>query len=196
MNYKLFLKNYFPLAVRLLIGKALLLFILYQLITSLSFTTLKYHLTTNVGTYATKLINLMVSEPFFSSEIEYVNGQKTLSSQIYFKDLKVVYIGNSCNGFISFMRYIVLIILFPSTLWRKFLYVICGLLIIHLLNIARCAGLIYINLYHPEYFNFSHDYLFRWVIYGTIFVLWICFLRKVQFKNVLLPSKKPNAVQA
>ncbi len=177
------LNNYFPLTVRLILVKALLFFIIYKFIFSLELKFLHAPLTSHVGEYTLKLLNTFTESSHFHIKREYINGLKTLSSQIYFKDTKVVFIAESCNGFIAFMRYLGLIFCFPSRLWRKLLYIILGLIIIHILNIFRCAALAYINLYHQSYFDISHDYILKLVIYGTIFLLWISFLKKISFRK-------------
>ncbi len=64
---------------------------------------LHHPLTSNVGEYSTKLLNILVDSPSFNVKREFVNGKEVKSSQIYFKDKKVVYIADSCNGFIAFI---------------------------------------------------------------------------------------------
>ncbi len=192
MNFRLFLNNYFPITVRLILVKALLFFMFYKFIFSFELTPLNYPLTSHVGEYSTKLLNVFI-DPAFNVKREYVNNQVYQSSQIYFNNTKVVYIANSCNGFIAFMRYISIIFCFPSRFWRKFLYLIIGLLTIHILNIIRCAALAYINLYHQPYFVLAHDYLFKMVLYGAIFIMWILYLRKVQFQDNTW-FKKPSLI--
>lgn len=183
MNLKLFINNYFPFTVRLIISKALLFYILYRLFFSLQLNTINYPLTSNVGEYSIKLLNTFVDPPNFSVKREFVNGEEFISSQIYFNDKKVVYIADGCNSLIIFVRYFSFIFCFPSRFWRKFFYLISGIVIIHLLNIFRCAGLAYINLYHYPYFDLTHDYWFKWILYGAMFVMWILYLRKVQFQH-------------
>lgn len=140
-----------------------------------------YPLTSNIGEYATILLNKLVDSPGFSVKREFVNGQEIESSQIYFNDRKVVYIANGCNGFIALMRYVGFIFCFPSKFRRKLYYIIFGVLILYILNIFRCAGLAYINLYHRPFFDPAHDLWFKWTIHGITFILWIFYLRKVQF---------------
>lgn len=189
MKYKLFLNNYFPKTVRLILIKVLLFFLIYKFIFSLDLTAIHYPLTEHVGKYSTKLLNIFTEKSNFTVSREYVNKQAIQSSQIYYNEKKIIYIENSCNGFIAFLRYIYIILCFPSATKRKFIYILFGLLAIHILNVFRCAGLGYINLYYQPYFRFAHDYLFKGIIYGSIFILWVLFLRKTQFQTKTLKDE-------
>lgn len=189
MPLKEILNNYFPSTVRLILIKALLFFMFYKFLFSLELKTVHYPLTSHVGKYTTILLNTFVDAPYFSVNTEFVKGQTTPSSQIYFKNKKIVFIADSCNGLIAFMRYLSFIFCFPSGIKRKLFYVILGAIIIHILNIIRCAALAYINLYHQSYFSVAHDHWFKYVMYGAILILWILFLRKVHLQNKLETQK-------
>ncbi|MEG0529569.1 MAG: EamA family transporter, partial [Bacilli bacterium] len=46
-----------------------------------------------------------------------------------------------------------------------------------IMNIARIMLLNYIFRYHDEYGKMAHDYLFPAIIYGSIVVLWIVWIK-------------------
>lgn len=190
MNYKILLDNYFPFTVRLILFKALLFYIIYKSILSLDLRFINYPLTTHVGEYSITLLNTFVGTSDFSVKREYVNGEEALSSQIYYKSKKVVYIVDSCNGHIVLLRYIGLIFCFPSSFWRKVKYIIIGLIIMHILNTVRCAGLAYINLNHQPFFNEAHNFWIKWIVYGPISIIWILYLRKIPFPFNLSNKKE------
>ncbi|MEZ5016561.1 MAG: archaeosortase/exosortase family protein [Flavipsychrobacter sp.] len=86
-------------------------------------------------------------------------------------------IADGCNGLALFVVYLGFILCFPVQKKRLFLYCTVGLLIIHILNIARVSGLAYINITFPDYMDFAHHYLFKIMVYGGIFYLWYLYTK-------------------
>lgn len=60
---------------------------------------------------------------------------------------------------------------------KTFLYVLSGLLILHILNVSRIAFLNIIYLKYPQYEKVSHDYIFPAVIYGGVILLWLVWIQ-------------------
>lgn len=194
MNFRIFLNNYFPSTIRLVLIRALLFVVVYKFIFIIKPNIIHYPITTQVATYSTKLLNTVTGSSDFSITREYINSKDpSISSQVYYNGKKVVYVADECNGLLAMMRYLGLIFCFPSRFWRKASYIIFGILIIHILNILRCAGLIYINLFHQEYFDVTHLYLFKWTIYTVILLMWISYLQKISFQ-FNFPNKKASMV--
>nr|WP_172625798.1 archaeosortase/exosortase family protein [Algibacter amylolyticus] len=183
----------FPFTVRLIFIKALLFYVLCKFLFSLDLRAVNYHLSENIGTYSTKVLNTFTNSSNFSVKREYAKKYYTELPQIYFNDIKVVYIADGCNGLFVLMLYMGLIFCFPSKFWRKILYLISGILIIHILNIFRCAGLAYINLHHQTYFDLAHRYLLKWAIYSVIVIIWMFYIRNIQF-NFKTLNKQTNLV--
>ena len=71
------------------------------------------------------------------------------------------------------------IIAFSTTFKRTSLYIIIGVLIIHVLNIVRIALLGLGFYYYPEYEELMHDILFPLFIYGVVFALWVLWVMKL-----------------
>ena len=91
-------------------------------------------------------------------------------SFIYIDGDKAVHIADSCNGLILFIIHLGFIIAFPSTLKRKLLFGIGGVLTIFALNIIRCAVLAVIS---REYLTIvDHHFVFNLIIYALIFLIW------------------------
>lgn len=58
--------------------------------------------------------------------------------------------------------------------WRKtLLFIVAGSVLIYVMNILRIALLVILILKYPEKQEFLHGTLFPAVIYGTVFLLWI-----------------------
>ncbi|MEY3677889.1 MAG: hypothetical protein RI924_30 [Bacteroidota bacterium] len=171
--------------------RALLLFVIWKtvyLIVFLPNRLLDGPLTNLVGSQTVSILNFshrttsFTSSPFVSKK--FFEGQLIESnvSRITFNNFKVMHIADGCNGLELFVLYIGFILLLPSTLKRKVLYILSGVIIIHLANLIRCAGLATIEIYIQSYFEFAHHYVFKIIIYGTIFLLWMCYARKLSFK--------------
>lgn len=101
-------------------------------------------------------------------------------------------IADVCNGLELLVLYAGLILCLPATTRRKLAYIGGGILGIEILNIIRCAGLVLIYLHKPEWLDFSHHYLFTFVVYAFIFWLWYLFSRDPEFAKKLQLNATPR----
>jgi exosortase/archaeosortase family protein len=90
---------------------------------------------------------------------------------------QVLSIADVCNGLEVMVLYAGLILCLPASIKRKISFILSGIVLIEVLNVIRCAGLAEIYLTHPEYLDFSHHYLFTFLVYAFIFWLWFLFSR-------------------
>ncbi len=201
--FRRFLDTFFPITVRLILGKALLFFVVWKFLFLFFLRETKvidYPLTKNVGEYSTTLLNTFVSSPKFvvKRELRYDNNLqgKTYQhevSQVYYNKKRVAYVDDGCNGLELMVGFIGFIFCLPSALKRKVKYLILGLLTIYCLNILRCSGLIYINLYYQPYFDLAHRYWLKGAMYSVVFIIWMLYLRKVDL-NYYFPKTKVSTV--
>jgi exosortase/archaeosortase family protein len=105
---------------------------------------------------------------------------------IYLGRDRLLSIADVCNGLELMVLYAGLILCLPSPPRRKAVFIITGMLLIGILNVIRCTGLILIYEHKPEYLNFSHHYLFSFLVYAFIFLLWSLFLKETR------PGKQPT----
>lgn len=185
------LKKDIPLPIRLFLGKALLFFIVWKIIYSLFLydsKVLDYPLTKHVGEASTLFLNNSFFLSGFTTERVLISEESSIieSSEIYHNGNLVLYIADACNGLELMVLYIGFIICMPSKFWRKILYIILGILFIDLINILRCSGLIYLREYFHAYFDFAHHYLFKAIVYGATFIMWMVYSRKISLKNEVL----------
>lgn len=103
--------------------------------------------------------------------------------RINFHNQKSMHIADSCNGLELFVLYVGFLLSMPASIFRKLAFIIIGIPIIHLANVFRCFGLVELQIYLARYFEFAHHYLFKIVVYSIIFLLWIWFSRKIEFKS-------------
>lgn len=92
------------------------------------------------------------------------------------------YINEGCNAISVMIIFVAFVLAFSKGWIRTLLFVIGGLLIIQLMNIFRIALLNWIFVYHSEYGKIAHDYLFPAIIYGTVVLLWIVWVKYFALK--------------
>lgn len=90
-----------------------------------------------------------------------------------------VWIGDSCNGLTLFATFSIFILSWPGPWKKKLWFIPLGILIIHILNIARISALSVIAYHHPEWLDFNHSYTFQAIVYGAIFLLWMWWANRV-----------------
>ena len=69
---------------------------------------------------------------------------------------------------------------------KTFIFAAAGLVILHLMNVMRIAGLNVVIAEYPQYAKIGHDYFFPAIIYGTVVLLWLVWIRFFALK------KQPN----
>ncbi|MDD3771131.1 MAG: exosortase family protein XrtF [Weeksellaceae bacterium] len=93
------------------------------------------------------------------------------------------YINEGCNAVSIMIIFISFVVAFSTTWKPTTLYILAGLAVIQIMNVLRIAWLNYIFIYHEEYKKIAHDYLFPAIIYGTIVVLWIIWVKFFALKT-------------
>ena len=81
-------------------------------------------------------------------------------------------IASACNGLEIMMLYAGFLFCFPAPAARRWTFLGIGLALIFLLNIIRCALLVWIFLRYRQYLDFSHHFLFTFIVYICVFLLW------------------------
>lgn len=94
-------------------------------------------------------------------------------------------IADVCNGLELLVLYAGLIICLPASRNRKLAYIFGGIIGIEIINVIRCVGLVMVYVHKPEWLDFSHHYLFTFVVYAFIFWLWYLFSRNPDFAKKL-----------
>ena len=106
-------------------------------------------------------------------------------SDIYCSGNVIVRIIEGCNGASTMILFTAFVIAFSGSYKHTLWYIPTGLVIIHIANIFRIFIIGVVTLKKPEWAHFFHDYFFPAAIYGTIFILWVIWVRMVlkQKKN-------------
>jgi exosortase family protein XrtF len=149
-------------------------------------------LTSHVGTSAVFILNHISGMRDFKAQnnidTTIMEGQIQVSmvSKIMHHNHKVLHIADGCNGLELMVLYSGFIFCFPSNRSRKLWYIIFGVLILDSLNIFRCAALGYVKEYYHPYFNISHHFIFKAIVYTVIVILWIQFTKKTAMNGASL----------
>jgi exosortase family protein XrtF len=97
------------------------------------------------------------------------NGEQTLR------------VADACNALELMVLYTGFIFCFPAPGRRKAIFIISGGVLITLFNVLRCMALVWIFVHYRAYLDFSHHFLFTFLIYAFIFLLWYIFTKKLAF---------------
>jgi len=133
------------------------------------------------------LMGLMTAEVYresiwvISGLMDVVRVDETM--HIYFPNQCVMYVNSGCSGLKQILQFALLIILFPGPWKKKLWFIPLGILVMHITNLIRVIGLAVIMNKWPQYWNFSHDYIFRVIFYVVIFLLWMLWVEKIKDKS-------------
>ena len=106
------------------------------------------------------------------------------NEQVYFyvKKEYVTRMVEGCNA-------VSVIILFVSFVFafykgtKTFIFVGTGLVALYIMNVLRIVGLNVVTRDYQQYSKMAHDYLFPAVIYGSVVILWLVWIKFFALKN-------------
>lgn len=128
-----------------------------------------------VANQSEKVLSLIDNNSFTES------NTKETSVNLYYKGKWTVRVIEGCNALSIIILFISFIIAFKGKLKPTLLFIICGSLLIHTMNVIRIA-LLCIALHNfPNNKSIFHDIIFPIVIYGVVFMLWILWVNKYSY---------------
>jgi exosortase family protein XrtF len=186
MPLKGFKKSFeqFPPQVRIFLLRGLVLFALWKFVYLFFWAqprTLDGPLTNAVGRQSVWLLNQLYQTQGFKATpvvaVTRMEGEYQVAkvSKIDKNGKHLLNIADDCNGLELFVLYIGFILSMPASVKRKAIYLMCGVAIIHFVNLLRCVGLSALLMHWDRYFDLAHHYIFKIMVYSTIFVLWVRF---------------------
>lgn len=104
-------------------------------------------------------------------------------SEIRYFGVPLVKMIEGCNAISVMILFIAFLVAFTGTIKQYLWFVPLGLFILYVSNITRIYLLGMIVLYYPNYVDMAHDYLFPGIIYGTVFILWVIWVKYIVSKN-------------
>ncbi len=105
------------------------------------------------------------------------------SVRFFLDDVYRVKIVEGCNGLAVMILFLSFVIAFGGKVLDMMIFIPIGILLIHVSNIIRIVLLVYAYVYHYEYANSFHDYVFPAIIYGMVFLLWVVWVNYFAFKK-------------
>lgn len=110
---------------------------------------------------------------FFLEILQYEVDIQLSSRIIRIVGTRGVTVGEPCIGFGVMAVFSALILSYPGGGRKKLWYIPLGLFVIHLMNIIRIALLTILIEINPILWELNHKFIFKIVIYGIVFLLWI-----------------------
>lgn len=86
-------------------------------------------------------------------------------------------VNEGCNAVSVLIIFVAFILAFYTTFKQTITYILISLFVLFVMNISRIILLTYIYRFHKEYSKMSHDYLFPLIIYGSVIILWIVWIK-------------------
>lgn len=114
----------------------------------------------------------------FGQESSVFPNQSEPSMKLFFHEKFVARIVEGCNAMSVMVLFTAFVIAFKGKFKQTLVFVLIGVLIIHILNVVRIA-LLAASLYHyPQYEHILHGVIFPLFIYGVVFGLWVIWVQK------------------
>lgn len=87
-----------------------------------------------------------------------------------------------CNAISVMILFVSFVFAFYKGM-KTFVFVLIGLLVLYIMNVLRIAGLNIVMRDYQQYGKMSHDYVFPAVIYGSVVLLWLIWIKFFALKN-------------
>lgn len=176
-----------PRAIIVFFVKAAVLFIVWKSLYLLWLRpqgTLDAPLTFAVGTSTVGLLNLFSHHDDFKGVRSFPKDGMEEGTEpggvvdVYRNGENTLRIATACNGLEIMVLYVGFLFCFPAASpSRRWTFLGVGLALIFFLNIIRCALLVWIFLRYRQYLDFSHHFLFTFIVYACVFLLWYRYAR-------------------
>ncbi len=136
------------------------------------------HITQSVSTQSSILINLLLRKE--TTSIVSLVSPITL---ILESGKTVLRIYEGCNGINVMIVFVAFIFSFGGFSKRGILFILLGLLVIHVANVCRVALLFWVAKNYQSYFYYVHKYVFTATIYVIVLGLWWVWVYKMLKAN-------------
>jgi exosortase/archaeosortase family protein len=85
-----------------------------------------------------------------------------------------------CSGLKQSFIWLMLMLTVRGGWKQKTWYIPLGWVFCYAFNILRVFLIALLIEFHPEWFHPLHDYVFKYLFYGGMFVLWVIFVEKIR----------------
>ncbi len=113
------------------------------------------------------------------------------NDQVQFHEPNLIYFATgsgtrivwSCTALKQSFIWIVIMLVARGNWLRKLWFIPLGLVCVYIFNILRITLIAIAIEQHPEWFNMLHDYIFKYLFYGMLFLLWLYWTHKLNNIN-------------
>jgi len=100
------------------------------------------------------------------------------SIKVFYNYDYVARIIEGCNAISVMILFAAFVVAFSGKWRQTLLFILFGVVLIHVLNVARIALLCSAIYHFPEYEHFLHSVIFPLFIYSVVFILWVIWVNK------------------
>lgn len=106
------------------------------------------------------------------------------NEQVYYyvKNKYVTRMVEGCNAISVMILFVSFVFAFFKGT-KTFVFAVAGLVALYVMNVLRIVGLNIVTRDYPQYNKIAHDYLFPAVIYGSVVILWLIWIKFFALKN-------------
>lgn len=90
----------------------------------------------------------------------------------------IISVFEGCNGVNVAIVFLAFLVAYQGTLKRTVIFAVAGLLVIHIVNLARIILLFQQAKNNSPYFYYFHKYFFTAILYAVVVVLWWLWVMK------------------
>lgn len=137
--------------------------------------------------YITHLVarqsEILIQSVGYNAQI--IPHQSELSMKLIVNHTYLARIVEGCNAVSIMILFAAFVLSFFGKMKMTIFYIFSGAVIIYVMNIIRIAVLA-VGIYeYPQHTDFLHSIVFPLIIYGTVFVLWVIWVRIYSSKREL-----------
>lgn len=179
-----------PNPVRFFLKRVLILFICWKIIYHLFMLPVRFP--DEILTNSTTKITAAVFQLIYPKEVISIYQMKDYSrydegidhARILKNGKNIVGVTDGCNGLELYVLFAGFLFCIPQAKKKRIaVFFILGLSILFVMNIARMVALGQLHLLYKEYFDIAHHYVFKIIMYGLVFFMWMIFVKKTGLSN-------------
>lgn len=115
---------------------------------------------------------------WFGYLVELKPNSSESSILVFVNTISLIRIIEGCNAVSVMILFASFVIAFNGDFFKTILFIVTGIVSIHILNIIRITFLTIEIIKYPEYQSLFHDIIFPMIIYGFVFFLWVIWVNK------------------
>lgn len=113
---------------------------------------------------------------FLGYESQMVDQPERETSWFYVEGAYRSRMVEGCNAISIMILFLAFIFAFYNGA-KTFIFALAGLVFLHIINVLRIAGLNLLIVEYPKYTKIGHDYFFPAIIYGSVVILWLVWIK-------------------